>query len=168
MTEKETVNIRIFNVELLTELSARACTNPRLRQNYNLHASLDDPCQRLLNAMEPGSYIRPHRHLTPPKQEGFVGVRGRLAALVFDEQGTVDEVIVFGPGEAACGVDLPAGVWHTVVSLEPGSVFYETKTGPYVPIAAEDMAPWAPAEGSEGAGEYLRGLVELVVAHKQE
>ena len=159
--------MKILDNELLTDLSAQARTNPRLRQNYNLHAGLDDPCQRLLNAMEPGSYIRPHRHLTPPKQEGFVGVRGRLAAFMFDRQGEVIDVVLFGPGESACGVDLPAGVWHTVVSIEPGSVFYETKTGPYVPIAAEDMAPWAPAEGSEGAGKYLESLVRLAVEQKQ-
>ncbi|MBB5348045.1 WbuC family cupin fold metalloprotein [Desulfoprunum benzoelyticum] len=69
-----------------------------MRQDYNLHASLDDPCQRLLNAMEPGSYIRPHRQLTPPKQERFVRVRGRMAAFIFDGMGKVDEVIVFDPG----------------------------------------------------------------------
>ena len=161
------MNITILDDALLVDLSAQARNNPRLRKNHNLHASLDDPCQRLLNAMEPGSYIRPHRHLTPPKQEGFVGVRGRLAAFIFDRQGEVIDVVLFGPRESACGVDLPAGVWHTVVSLEPGSVFYETKTGPYVPIAADDMAPWAPAEGSEGAGKYLEGLVRLAVEQKQ-
>ena len=81
--------MKILDNRLLADLSAQARTNPRLRQKYNLHASLDDPCQRLLNAMERGSYIRPHRHLTPPKQEGFVGVRGRLAAIIFDRQGKV-------------------------------------------------------------------------------
>lgn len=151
--------MKILDNQLLAEISAQARGNPRLRQNYNLHASLDDPCQRLLNAMEPGSYIRPHRHLTPPKQEGFVGVRGRLAAFIFDRQGNVIDVVLFGPREAACGVDLPEGVWHTVVSLESGSVFYETKTGPYVPISADDMAPWAPAEGSAEAEKYLESLV---------
>lgn len=156
--------MKILDETLLADLSEQARINPRLRQNYNLHASLEDPCQRLLNAMEPGSYIRPHRHLTPPKQEGFVGVRGRLSALIFDGQGKVIEVILFGPRESACGVDLPEGVWHTVVSLEPGSVFYETKTGPYVPISAEDMAPWAPAEGSSMAGKYLKSLVQMAVA----
>lgn len=161
MSKREAVNITILNGELLADLSTQARTNPRLRQNYNLHASLDDPCQRLLNAMEPGSYIRPHRHLTPPKQEGFVGVGGQLAAFLFDAQGKVLDVFVFGPRESVFGVDIAVGVWHTVVSLEPGSVFYETKTGPYVPIAEEDMAPWAPAEGSAAAGEYLAGLVRL-------
>jgi cupin fold WbuC family metalloprotein len=160
--------MKILDNKLLTELSELARSNPRLRQNYNLHASLEDPCQRLLNAMEPGSYIRPHRHLVPPKQEGFVGVRGRLAAFIFDQQGKVIDVVLFGPRESACGLDLPEGVWHTVVSLEPGSVFYETKTGPYVPIAVDDMAPWAPAEGSERSGEYLENLVQMVIEHNKE
>ena len=58
--------------------------------------------------------------------------------------------------------------WNTVVSLEPGSVFYETKTGPYVPISAEDMAPWAPAEGSAMAGKYLESLVQMAVEHNKK
>lgn len=159
--------MKILDNNLLSNLSEQARSNPRLRQNYNLHANLEDPCQRLLNAMEPGSYIRPHRHLKPPKQEGFVGVRGCLTAFIFDREGKVTEVILFGPHEAIFGVDVPVGVWHTVVSLEAGSVFYETKTGPYIPIPEEDMAPWAPEEGSSMAEKYLKSLVQLAVEHSQ-
>jgi cupin fold WbuC family metalloprotein len=71
--------MKILNSALLADLTAQAQANPRLRQNLNLHADYDEPCQRLLNAIEPGSYIRPHRHLTDPKPECFIGIRGRLA-----------------------------------------------------------------------------------------
>ncbi len=66
--------MKILDKRLLQEISAQAKQNPRLRQNYNLHDSLGDASQRLLNAMEPGSYIRPHRHLINPKPEGFVAI----------------------------------------------------------------------------------------------
>ena len=72
------------------------------------------------------------------------------------------DAVLFDPCESACGGDLTEGVQHTVVSLEPGAVFYETKTGLYVSIAAEDMATWVQAEGSNQAGEYLRNLVHMV------
>ena len=46
---------------------------------------------------------------------------------------------------------MPAGVWHTFVALEPGSVFFETKAGPWVPLTPEETAQWAPAEGTPEA-----------------
>ena len=57
--------MKIINEQLLDETTARAKQSPRLRMNYNFHEELDDPVNRLLNAMEPGTYIRPHRHLKP-------------------------------------------------------------------------------------------------------
>jgi cupin fold WbuC family metalloprotein len=160
--------MKILDKQLLQKLSAQAKINPRMRQNYNLHDSYNDPSQRLLNAMEPGSYIRPHRHLGLPKPEGFIALCGRLALLTFDEQGVVTQVVLFGPNAPVFGVDLPCGVWHTVVSLAEGSVFYETKPGPYQPIQQMDLAPWAPEEGSLRAGEYLNHLKKIIGAQPDD
>lgn len=150
--------MKIFNAEMMDNLSAEAMQNPRLRKNLNLHASYEEPSQRLLNAIEPGSYIRPHRHLSEPKSECFIGIRGKLALILFDNDGHVEKSLSFGPSEDVAGVDLPPGVWHTVVCFEEGSVFFETKPGPFNPITKKDMAPWAPEEGSERAHEYLEEL----------
>lgn len=154
--------MKILDKLLLQKLSAQAKLNPRLRQNYNLHDSYSDPSQRLLIAMEPGSYIRPHRHLVNPKPEGFVAVQGRLALLTFDDQGLVEKVVLFGANVPRFGVDLPWGVWHTIVCLEEGSAFYETKPGPYQPLQPMDLAPWAPEEGNHGAGAYLEQLKQII------
>jgi len=155
--------MKIINTALLADLSTQAKASPRRRKNLNLHASYDEPCQRLLNAIEPGSYIRPHRHLRDPKPECFIGIRGRLALIVFDDEGNIAHVFPFGPGGANVGADLPPGIWHTVVCLEEGSVFFETKPGPFVPIYKKDMAPWAPEEGSREAADYLNCLVKRVL-----
>jgi cupin fold WbuC family metalloprotein len=154
--------VQIIDKALLDQLSEMARRNPRLRMNHNLHASYDEPCQRLLNAIEPGSYIRPHRHLTPPRPECFLAVRGRMVAFIFADDGSFERVIPFSAGDATLGVDIPAGVWHAVVSLESGSVFFETKPGPYHPLPDKDFAPWAPAEGSDEAPAYLAGLQRAV------
>ena len=151
--------IKKIDGTLLNDLSAKARSNPRLRQHYNFHASYDEPSQRLLNAMEPGSYIRPHRHLTDPKVEAFVSVRGKLALFIFNDTGEIEQTVVFGPHEDVIGVELPPGVWHTVVALETGSVFYETKPGPFNPIQKKDLASWAPEENSAEAVAYLQRLV---------
>ncbi len=154
--------MQIIDRILLDRLSAEAAESPRLRKNHNFHLTYDEPCQRLLNALEPGTYIRPHRHLTPPKPETFVAIRGRMAALLFDDEGRIIRTIPFGTSGDAMGCDISAGAWHSVVCLGPASVFFETKPGPYEPLSDKDWAPWAPEEASAEAAEYLKGLEEAV------
>ncbi|HEY5523455.1 MAG TPA: WbuC family cupin fold metalloprotein, partial [Desulfuromonadaceae bacterium] len=79
--------MKIIGREQLDQLSAEARQNPRLRQNYNLHPSDESRCHRLLNAIEPGSYIRPHRHLDPEKDEAFILMSGRLGIVTFTDAG---------------------------------------------------------------------------------
>jgi cupin fold WbuC family metalloprotein len=156
----------IFNADYLNELSDKARGNPRKRQHQNLHQSYDDPCQRLFNAIEPGSYIRPHRHATDPRDELLIAVRGSMALVTFDTQGMVTEVVHFGAfrsGEDfAAGVELPAGTWHTVIALETGCILLEVKTGPFDPSQPKDLAPWAPDEGTPAAFTYLNQLISMI------
>ncbi len=144
---------------MMDELVAAARANPRRRMHRNFHASYDEACQRLMIAMEPDSYIRPHRHLADPKPEAFIALKGRLALFTFEDDGAIASVTLLGPNEGAMAVDLPEGLWHAVVSLQTGSLFYETKPGPFNPIMAKDMAPWAPdASDKEAAAAYLESL----------
>ncbi len=156
--------MKILDSALLTRLSQLAAASSRLRQNYNLHDSLEESCQRLLIAMEPGSYIRPHRHLLEPKPECLIGLRGRMALVTFEDEGAVEQLRIFGHGEPIFGLDIPVGVWHTVVCLETGSVFFETKPGPYRSDAPREFAPWTPEEGSPEVGPYLQRLFDRVSA----
>jgi cupin fold WbuC family metalloprotein len=160
--------MKVFNADYLNELTAGAKVNPRKRQHRNIHESYADPCQRLFNAIEPGSYIRPHRHAIDPRDELLIAIRGLMALVTFDEQGKVTGVLRFGAhGKdqgVAVGAEVPTDTWHTVIALEPGSVLLEAKAGPFEPSQPKDLAPWAPDEGSAEAWAYLNrlfGLVEL-------
>jgi cupin fold WbuC family metalloprotein len=139
---------------LLKGLSAAAAERPRRRLNHNFHSPEEETANRLLNAVEPGSYIQPHRHLEPSKNETMVVVSGRFGFVFFDDEGQVVQTLTAGPGEATVGVDIPHGAFHSVVALQPGSVFFEAKAGPYRPLIADEKAPWAPAEGEDGAEDY--------------
>jgi cupin fold WbuC family metalloprotein len=153
--------IRYIDTSLLDAASAAARASPRGRRNLNFHHDDAQPGHRLLNAIEPGSYVMPHRHLEADKDETIVALRGRLGLVVFADDGAVTHATVLGPGQGALGVDLPHGTWHSVLALEAGTVFLEAKAGPYRPLADAEKAPWAPVEGSEGAPAYLafmRGL----------
>ena len=152
---------RIITSELLDRVTAEARAIARKRKNFNFHARDDAPCNRLLNAMEPGSYIRPHRHLDPDKDETMILVRGKMGVIFFDESGTVTDTAILSPGIGNIGVNISHGLFHTVVGLESGTVFFEAKAGPYRPLAEEEKAAWAPPEVSEEAGNYLDAMASL-------
>ncbi len=135
----------------LAALIREARNAPRRRKNFNLHPTLADPVQRLLNAFEPGTYVRPHRHGDPGKWELFVILQGRAVALSFDATGIVQERHELAPTGAVQVIEIAAGTWHTLVALESGTVLLEVKPCPYAPAGPRDFAPWAPPEGSSAA-----------------
>ena len=123
-----------------------------------------EPCQRLFNAIEPDSYIRPHRHLIEARDETLIAIRGLFALITFTEAGEIADVVRFGSekyadnGDCSTGVELPAGTWHSLVALVPGSVLMEVKAGPFNPQVPKEFAPWSPEEGSAEASDYVAGL----------
>jgi cupin fold WbuC family metalloprotein len=166
--------ITLIDRVLLDEVCAEAAASPRRRKNRNFHPRDGHPAHRLLNAMQPDSYIPPHRHLDPDKDETFVVLRGLLGLVLFDDDGGVAKSVIIGaaalcvPGNplrgqaTAIGVDIPHGAWHTAVALEPDTVFLEAKAGPYLPFTEAERAPWAPAENSPEAAPYL-ALLKLML-----
>jgi cupin fold WbuC family metalloprotein len=156
-------NLQIIDRRLLDETSAQADISPRRRKNHNFHASEAEVCHRLLNAIEPDSYIPPHCHHDPSKDETLIVVRGRLGVIFFDERGAVTATVVLEPVGESVGVNIPHGMYHTLVALEPGSVFFEAKAGPYAPLTPQEKAPWAPVEDEPRAFSYLADLKRLFV-----
>jgi cupin fold WbuC family metalloprotein len=150
--------IKLIDQSLLDELCADAAASSRRRKNRNFHPYDEHPGHRLLNAMQPDSYIPPHRHLDPNKDETFVVLRGLLGLVLFDDAGVVARAVKVGAGGAAIGVDIPHGTWHTAIALEPDTVFLEAKAGPYLPFTEAERAPWAPAENTPEAVPYLATL----------
>ena len=156
--------ITLIDNALLDELCTEAAASPRRRKNRNFHPYDEHPGHRLLNAMQMDSYIPPHRHLDPNKDETFVVLRGLLALVLFDDQGGIMHSVKVGAGGMAIGVDIPHGTWHTAVALEPDTVFLEAKAGPYLPFTPAEKAPWAPAENAPEAAPYLASLKARLLA----
>lgn len=134
-----------------------------MRQHRNIHASYDDPVQRLFNALGYDTYIRPHRHALDPKVESLFALRGEFALITFDEAGDPQDVIHFGATSPASapGVEINSQTWHTVIALTEAAVLLEIKAGPFDPQAAKEFAAWSPEEGSAQAAPYLTQLREL-------
>ena len=131
------MEIKLITTELLDDLSLQASENARLRMNYNFHESLNDNVQKLLNAMEPGTQLPIHRHRHTA--ETYIVLRGSVNLHIYNCRAELDKTLEINPAKAVCGVDIPAGQWHTIEVLEPETVIFEIKEGPYSPLTAEDI-----------------------------
>ena len=152
---------------LLNRVSQQAKESSRGRMNYNFHKEYSDTLQRLLNAIEPYSYIQPHKHENPDKREIFTVLRGRLLVVEFDNQGEIADHMIVDPKEGSFGAEIPERIYHAIYALEPGTIVYEVKDGPYSPIDDKNFASWAPKEGSPETTEYIKSVfrrlrIELV------
>ncbi|MGE0711308.1 MAG: WbuC family cupin fold metalloprotein [Planctomycetota bacterium] len=161
------LKFQVIDAAALDALTAEACESPRGRKNRNLHHRAEDPCHRLLNAIEPRSYVAPHCHADPSKDETLSVLRGRVGLVRFDAWGGAAEILVLGAGALAQVATIPAGSFHSLVSLEEGTVLLEAKAGPYQPPQAHERADWAPAEGDPRAAEYLEELRALFAAESR-
>lgn len=123
---------------LLDKLTEEAKASPRLRMNLDLRNSAYDQSQRMLNAIEPGSPMPIHRHRST--SETVVCLRGRLVWEFYDElERRCTEAIELSPGGQVVALNVPAGQWHTVRSLESGTCILEMKNGSYEPLSDADI-----------------------------
>lgn len=123
---------------ILDNLTTMAKASPRLRMNLDLRNSVDDTSQRMLNAIEPDSVVPIHRHQN--SSETVVCLRGRVVEEYYDElERTCTEAIELRPGGPVVALNIPAGQWHTLRSLESGSVILEVKDGKFEPLSDVDI-----------------------------
>ena len=130
--------MKIIDTSLLDSVTEQATKSPRLRMNHNFHESMEAKSQRLLNALEPGTEIPIHRHRTTA--ETYILLRGTIRVLFYNNEREIIETIELNPLTGKYGVDIPAGQWHTLEVLEPGTVIFEVKDGPYRAIGEEDIS----------------------------
>jgi cupin fold WbuC family metalloprotein len=151
-------DIKLISDALLDAVTERARNSPRRRMNHNFHSGPEDNPHRFLNILLKDTYIRPHRHSHPPKSETFVVLEGAADVIVFDEMGTITARYRLGaqPGaEHVWGIDLPPGVWHTILARTERVVCFEVKPGPWEPSSDKEFAAWAVAEDDPAAAAYV-------------
>jgi cupin fold WbuC family metalloprotein len=154
-----TGELRLLGDAEIERALAASRASPRRRVILPFHASHAEPLHRMLNAMQPDSYVRPHRHLEPPKAEAWLVLRGAAALFTFEDDGRVREAVQLTAGREPFGVDLAPGVYHTVIARAPDTVLYEVKPGPYSAADDKAFAPWAPPEGDPDAPTYMASLL---------
>ena len=65
------------------------------------------------------------------EDESFVILRGKVRSTTYNDDGSVIDSIIISQEDGIYGVDIPQGVWHNLESLEPTTVIFECKAGPY-------------------------------------
>ena len=145
--------LKCLDQALFDAVAAEARSSARLRRNHNLHAE-PELVQRFLNVMQPGTYVRPHRHLRSSPGEGFecfLVLQGSMGVLLLDPEGAVIQQLRLDGEGPLRGVEIPEGLFHTLVALAPDTVMFEIKQGPYQPASDKDFLAVFPAEGSPEA-----------------
>lgn len=143
---------------LFDAVALQAREAPRRRRNHNLHRE-SDAVQRFLNVLQPGTYVRPHRHLREQPGTGFecfLVLQGEIGLLLLGAQGTVLERLRLQAGGPLRGIELAEGQFHTLVALSDDAVMFELKQGPYQPTSDKDFLPQFPAEGTDAAVDQER------------
>ena len=129
--------MKLIDKSLLDTVTSGAKESNRLRMNYNFHDSLDAPCQRLLNALEPETIVPIHRD--QHTSETYILLRGKLRMMFYNDDKEIIEETILSSESTNYGIHIPAGVWHAMEVLASGTVIFETKDGPYMPIQECDI-----------------------------
>jgi cupin fold WbuC family metalloprotein len=146
----------------MDEARALAAKSPRRRAivRYHEHA---EAVQRMMNALEPESYVRPHRHMDPDKLEVFVVLAGRALVLQFDDAARVTDFVLIAAEGPQRGVEIPPRTWHSVIALAPGTVLYEIIEGAFSPSTHKSFASWAPLEGTPEGAAFHEALLKRIL-----
>lgn len=122
----------VFDSILLDNLSAQAKVNPRLRQLYDLRESEDSELQQILNALEPGTIFKIHKH--PISTSNLIVLRGAIRHYTYDDNGNVlEQIDLYVKDGFQQLIVIEPNVWHSLECLETGTVIYENKNGKYDP-----------------------------------
>ena len=79
--------------------------------------------------------IHRHQHTS----ETYILLRGKLRMMFYNDDKEIIEETVLSSESANYGIHIPAGVWHAMEVLASGTVIFETKDGPYMPIQECDI-----------------------------
>ena len=149
--------IKRLTKELLDNIAQQARSSPRLRQNYNFH-DVSEKVQRFINVLQPGTYVRPHRHHRTAGMNGFeffLVFQGELGIIIMDRCGLILDTERVSANGSTRGIELPEGTYHTLVALAPDTVILELKEGPYEPSIDKEFIDAFPSEGTPAARQLV-------------
>ena len=149
--------------DLFDRVAREALEAQRLRMNHNLHQP-SDMVQRFINVLQPGTYVRPHRHLRDQEGAGFecfLVLQGAVGLVLLDPHGRVLQVERLDANGPLRGIELAENQPHTLVALNNDTVIFELKQGPYQPNSDKDFLAGFPLENTPEAEAQERRWRDL-------
>ena len=151
-----TGEVFVLNDSFLFQGKSASRESPRLRMILPVQRNQSAKVQRLLNFLQPGTYIRPHCHPLDYASESVCLLSGHLEILIFDSEGGVRARHHLRTTSPL--IDIEPRTWHGMIVHAPDTVIFEVKKGPYDPETDKEFAPWSPVEDSPEVGPFLTGL----------
>lgn len=147
-------------------IKAQAVANRRRRARICAHKTNNDALHEMLIAISAQSYIHPHKHVD--KSESFHIIEGVVDVVIFDDDGTVADIIELG--DHASGrtfyYRLAHSAFHTLLLNTDFLVVHEVTNGPFSREKTL-LAPWAPHEDQPAeTSAYMKHVMQLSETHK--
>jgi len=144
--------------EMIEEGLAASRMSDRKRMILPIHRVQEAEVQRLVNFLQPGTYIRPHKHPLDHATESIILLKGSIRFFTFDDDGRLltDHVISSAPLPGV--LDMEPNVWHSFLVLEEDTILFECKKGPYNADTDKEFAEWAPSEGHQTVEKWMNQL----------
>jgi len=140
-------DVFVLTEDLLEEGLKASRESKRKRIIMPVQRAQNAHVQRLLNFMQPETYVRPHRHFSDHASESVNLLRGALDVLIYSDTGELLETHELRIDRSTL-LDIEPGVWHSMVAKEEDTVVFEVKRGPYDPKTDKEFANWADEEVS--------------------
>ncbi len=148
----------------LDTLKAAVKASAKRRARINTHPDGEDALHEMIIAIDPSSYIRPHKH--PGKSEAFHIVEGEVDIVVFKDDGEIDQVVPLGaPGSGrSFYYRMSKPFFHTLIIRSAVLIVHEITNGPFRPQGTI-FADFAPEDSdTQKAEAYQADLVQRVAA----
>jgi len=102
---------------------------PKRRVRINAHKGSEDELHEMIIAIEPGSYIRPHKH--PGKSEAFHIIEGEVDIVVFSEDGSIEQIVSLAEkgGPHPFYYRMSTAYFHTLIIRSDLLVVHEITNG---------------------------------------
>lgn len=150
--------MKVFDRDFLSKICVSSQNSARKRQMVNIHEQLDNKYHRMINVLQPSTYICPHKHENPDKFELFVIIQGELLIVVFDDNGNITNHIILSHQSGNYLVELQPRIFHTIIPLSVNTIVFECKEGPYCEKTDKIFATWAPKEGEKGSMDFNKEI----------
>jgi cupin fold WbuC family metalloprotein len=156
--ENPSGNLFQLSDEMIEKGLEASRASERGRMILPIHRKQDAEVQRLINFMQPDTYVRPHLHPMPHATESIVLLKGAIRFFTFNDEGKRESDTLLSSAPIPAVIDIEPMVWHSFLVLEQDTIIFECKKGPYNAETDKKFAYWAPDEEDPDSKVWMKQM----------